>query len=112
MKESYIRTQYRVEFTSPWHFANGAITPLFVLANDFQNDEECNWTTNLSIRGGLPGPLRRQVWRRARLLGELVVLLLAAVSQAGHGAGTPTLPPRPALGPRAHNIGTDHKLRS
>lgn len=60
--------QYGVEFTSPWRFASGAITP--ILASDFQNEEESNWSTNLSLRGGMQFENWKLGQRRLQLLIE------------------------------------------
>jgi len=43
------KVQYGVEFTSPWRLAGDAITP--ILAGDFQNDDENNWSTNIDTGG-------------------------------------------------------------
>ena len=45
------RVQYGVEFESPWRYGSGAIRP--VLAANLQNEEENNWSTNISVRGGI-----------------------------------------------------------
>jgi len=62
------RVQYGAEFTSPWHFANGGITP--ILAGDFQNDDESNWSTNISLRGGVQFENLKLGQRRLQLLIE------------------------------------------
>ena len=60
--------QYGVEFTSPWRFAGGAITPM--LASDFQNDDENNWSTNISLRGGVQFENWKLGQRRLQILIE------------------------------------------
>lgn len=45
------RVQYGAEFESPWTYGNGAVKP--ILAANLQNEEENNWSTNLSVRGGI-----------------------------------------------------------
>jgi Protein of unknown function (DUF1207) len=60
--------QYGVEFTSPWRFANDNITPIF--AADFKNEEENNWSTNLSLQGGVQFENWRLGQRRLQLLVE------------------------------------------
>lgn len=45
------RVQYGVEFESPWRYGSGAIRP--ILAANLQNEEENNWSTNISVRGGI-----------------------------------------------------------
>ena len=62
------RVQYGGEFTSPWRLAGGAITPM--VAGDFQNDDENNWSTNLSIRGGVQFENWKLGQRRLQLLVE------------------------------------------
>jgi len=62
------KVQYGVEFTSPWRLAGGAITPL--MAGDFQNDDENNWSTNISIRGGMQFENWKLGQRRLQLLVE------------------------------------------
>lgn len=62
------RVQYGVEFTSPWRFINGGMTPIF--ASDFQNDDENNWSTNLSLRGGIQFENWKLGQRRLQLLIE------------------------------------------
>jgi len=62
------KVQYGVEFTSPWRLAGGAITP--ILAGDFQNDDENNWSTNISLRGGMQFENWKLGQRRLQLLIE------------------------------------------
>lgn len=62
------RVQYGIEFASPWRLANGAITP--ILAGDFQNEEENNWSTNISLRGGVQFENWKLGLRRLQLLIE------------------------------------------
>ena len=62
------RVQYGGEFTSPWRLASGGITP--ILAGDFQNEEENNWSTNLSLRGGVQFENWKLGQRRLQLLVE------------------------------------------
>jgi len=62
------RVQYGTEFTSPWRLASGGITP--ILAGDFQNEEENNWSTNLSLRGGVQFENWKLGQRRLQLLIE------------------------------------------
>lgn len=45
------RIQYGAEFESPWTYGNGAFRP--VLAANLQNEEESNWSTDISLRGGI-----------------------------------------------------------
>lgn len=45
------RVQYGAEFESPWTYGSGAIRP--ILAANLQNEEENNWSTNISVRGGI-----------------------------------------------------------
>jgi hypothetical protein len=45
------RVQYGAEFESPWTSGSGAIRP--ILAANLQNEEENNWSTNISVRGGI-----------------------------------------------------------
>jgi len=45
------RVQYGAEFESPWTYGSGAVKP--ILAANLQNEEENNWSTNLSVRGGI-----------------------------------------------------------
>jgi hypothetical protein len=62
------RVQYGVEFTSPWRLAGGGITP--ILAGDFQNEDENNWSTNFSARGGMQFENWKLGQRRLQLLVE------------------------------------------
>jgi hypothetical protein len=62
------RVQYGVEFTSPWRLASGGITP--ILAGDFQNEDENNWSTNFSARGGVQFENWKLGQRRLQLLVE------------------------------------------
>ncbi len=62
------RVQYGAEFTSPWRLASGGITP--ILAGDFQNEEENNWSTNFSARGGVQFENWKLGQRRLQLLVE------------------------------------------
>lgn len=62
------RVQYGLEFTSPWRLAGGGITP--ILAGDFQNEEENNWSTNFSARGGVQFENWKLGQRRLQLLVE------------------------------------------
>ena len=62
------RVQYGAEFTSPWHLASGSIVP--ILASDFQNDDENNWSTNISVRGGVQFENWKLGQRRLQLLIE------------------------------------------
>jgi uncharacterized protein DUF1207 len=62
------KVQYGVEFTSPWRLAGDAITP--IMAGDFQNDDENNWSTNLSLRGGMQFENWKLGQRRLQLLIE------------------------------------------
>jgi len=62
------KVQYGVEFTSPWRLAGDAITP--ILAGDFQNDDENNWSTNISLRGGMQFENWKLGQRRLQLLIE------------------------------------------
>jgi Protein of unknown function (DUF1207) len=62
------KVQYGVEFASPWRLAGDAITP--IMAGDFQNDDENNWSTNLSLRGGLQFENWKLGQRRLQLLIE------------------------------------------
>lgn len=45
------RVQYGAEFESPWRYGSGAIRP--ILAANLQNEEENQWSTNISVRGGI-----------------------------------------------------------
>lgn len=45
------RVQYGAEFESPRTYGSGAIRP--ILAANLQNEEENNWSTNISVRGGI-----------------------------------------------------------
>jgi len=45
------RVQYGIEFESPWTYGSGAIRP--ILAANLQNEEENQWSTNISVRGGI-----------------------------------------------------------
>jgi hypothetical protein len=61
-------TQYGVEVISPRRFAGESITPIF--AGDFKNEEENNWSTNLSLRAGVQFENWRLAQRRLQFLVE------------------------------------------
>jgi hypothetical protein len=61
-------TQYGVELKSPWAYAGGAVQPL--VAADVHNNEESNWSTDLSLRAGIEFENLRVVSRKLQLMVE------------------------------------------
>ena len=62
------RVQYGVEFESPWTYGNGALRP--ILAANLQNEEESNWSTDISLRGGIQFENWQLGHRKLQLLVE------------------------------------------
>ena len=62
------RVQYGAEFESPWTYGSGAIRP--ILAANLQNEEENQWSTNISVRGGIQFENWQLGHRKLQLLVE------------------------------------------
>lgn len=62
------RVQYGVEIESPWTLAGRSLRP--IAAVDLQNEQESNWSTNISLRGGLQFENWVVSHRRLQLLVE------------------------------------------
>jgi len=62
------RVQYGIEFESPWTYGSGAVRP--ILAANLQNEEENQWSTNLSVRTGIQFENWQLVHRKLQLLVE------------------------------------------
>jgi len=60
--------QYGVEFESPWTSAGGFIRPIGAI--DLQNNEEHNWSTDLSIRAGIQFENLQIIDRKLQILLE------------------------------------------
>ena len=62
------RVQYGTEVESPWTYGSGALRP--ILAANLQNEEENNWSTNISVRGGIQFENWQLGHRKLQLLVE------------------------------------------
>jgi hypothetical protein len=61
-------TQYGIEFRSPWRIDFAAMRP--VIAADFKNFEENNWSTDISARAGFEFENLQVLGRKLQILGE------------------------------------------
>lgn len=62
------RVQDGAAFESPWPYGRGASRP--ILAAHLQNEEENNWSTNISVRGGIQFENWQIGHRKVQLLVE------------------------------------------
>lgn len=61
-------TQYGVEFRSPWRIGSAPVRP--ILAADFKNFQENNWSTDISARAGVEFENLQVLGRKLQLLLE------------------------------------------
>ncbi|MCX7099716.1 MAG: DUF1207 domain-containing protein [Methylococcales bacterium] len=61
-------TQYGLEFRSPWRFDFLSMRP--IIAADFKNFDENNWSTDISARAGVEFDNLQVLGRKLQILGE------------------------------------------
>ena len=61
-------TQYGIEFRSPWRMEFGSMRP--IVAADFKNYQENNWSTDASVRAGVEFGNLQALGRKLQLLIE------------------------------------------